>query len=1191
MRDAFITSNNFREYIVEAMNVYVATAFLSRAIIDDIKATLNDLPNKGGRNFRFLLNEDFHAEPEMRKILINMLLELPHTEVRVYKGPKMFHPKLYLFEQGNNIFAAIGSFNATAGGAGKHVEAGVETDSRKITKEAKLFFEQYWDSEYTQLAEFDEKAFFKERKFNPGDAVILIDTGENAVILNDTPQLIDHEWEYMVYVSNKMRRVKENHLKSNEIISIGEIKPEIDETQDSTVEGWLKNYILEKAFNLTDNIISTFATSRTEIYPYQFRPLYKMLNSFDHRLLIADEVGLGKTIEAGIILKEFSARTELSSVLIIAPNSLKTKWKSELEIRFDEYYEIISYRDLVNFLNDFQKSSDGAFVKGIISYDQLVAGAFQKKLKCTSDLPCFDLIIIDEAHHLKNKNQRYKVIERISRNAKAIVMLTATPIQLRSTDLFNLLNILAPRASLAIDSKVFSAKLTFNERINTAIYYIKQRDFKALKDVINELKEKRAFKKYINNFETSQTVLSKCLDFNEETPNLELRDAAIELYNWNILNQYITRTLRKDVSDNFPDREVKTYEYEYTKEEKIVYDIVLSECARKSKSRNNIGFSFVIPERRAASCLIAMAKSINNKMDEEYFYNIDIDDDSDNEIDQEQEKAISEEIDKSISTKLDKITLPSTDSKFNLLKTMIDDIIATVANPSNKKIMIFCAFIATIEYLKSTLQRHYPEAFVETIYGQNDDISSRDEKKNRFQETNSVAFLICSEVAGEGLDFQFCHYLINYDMPWNPAKLEQRVGRIDRIGQKSEKVYILNIVNKYTIEDHIMAKLFERVKLFNSTIGPLGKILSKYQKEFCANLLSDKRTEKEKKEYEATILSNIEIAKKEQEIFDEKQIELVGVMDYFYDEMQANETFFKEGEVKLLWDAFLKEYCTENDLKITIDCKDLIYSLSLSQSAKKMLIEIINKGCIDSHSRKKKKYYNDLIDKLESSGKDFVFTFNHKLAIKNLSIQFFNITHPMIQGALKYVKATYKRNKDILRCKISTHQVQPGKYILVIYRFIIMDRKLAKIEFIEEHYFIYNLTNGIGDWKSGVILFDEILKSGEIITGSMETVNIAENNEIFEMECKKVAQNILDKHRKTLNNDKQKQITALTNFYQGKIDNIKDQLKYANENNRKGLNKEIQKIEEEMHQKVKMFVPKDFGINIKKVGTIFINNM
>ena len=186
MRDLFITSNNFKQYMNEAINIYIASSYLNRAIIDDIKASLNRLPQKGGKNFRFLLDKDFHEDQNMRQILINMLLELPHTEVRIYKGQRLFHAKVYIFESGNNMCTIVGSFNATAGGLRKNIEAGVQIADREIYQQAKAFFEEYWDSEYTEVGQHDSSVkFFPERKFKPGDAVIIKNTDKKGVILNE----------------------------------------------------------------------------------------------------------------------------------------------------------------------------------------------------------------------------------------------------------------------------------------------------------------------------------------------------------------------------------------------------------------------------------------------------------------------------------------------------------------------------------------------------------------------------------------------------------------------------------------------------------------------------------------------------------------------------------------------------------------------------------------------------------------------------------------------------------------------------------------------------------------------------------------------------------------------------------------------------------------------------------------------
>jgi hypothetical protein len=310
-----------------------------------------------------------------------MLLELPNTEVRIYKGERRFHAKLYIFESGNQVSTAIGSFNATLGGSGRNIEAGVRSKDREIYKEAKYFFDKYWDSEETEIAQYDKNALFIQKKFQPGDSVVIRSTQEHGVILNEEPALVNKEWEYCVFINGFRRSITESQLSHLEIATYWTEKEFLSAQKgDYTFREWIRNYVLEKALDLTDRTLASLQSSRTEIYHYQFRPLFKILQSRYHRLLIADEVGLGKTIEAGIIIKELQSRIDLQRILIVVPNSLKTKWRDELAARFDEYYDILSANKMHDFLDDYVKSTSSAAVKGIISYDQLVTRSIRDKL-------------------------------------------------------------------------------------------------------------------------------------------------------------------------------------------------------------------------------------------------------------------------------------------------------------------------------------------------------------------------------------------------------------------------------------------------------------------------------------------------------------------------------------------------------------------------------------------------------------------------------------------------------------------------------------------------------------------------------------------------------------------------------------------------------------------------------------------
>jgi len=1181
MKNTFITSNNFRDYMKEAIAVYVGSSFLSRAIVDDIKENLSQLPFQGGKVFKFLVNEDFHEEPEMRKVLINMLLELKNTEVRIYRGPKTFHAKLYIYELGNSMFTTVGSFNATGGGAGGNIEAGVTLSNREIYKQAKAFFDKYWDSEHTEVARYDKSAFFVERKFSPGDSVIIKSTGMQGVILSDKPVLLDKEWRYGVFVSGKREQLKESLL---EPLRVAAYRTEINfkENQDINIIGWMRNYILEKVVNITDQTIASFASSRTRVMAYQFRPLFKILHSKEHRILIADEVGLGKTIEAGIILKEFLSRKDMRRVLVIVPNSLKAKWVDELQLRFDEYFDILDSKDLSSFIDDYRESPSSAVLKGIITYDQLTVKRFREKLNRLSKIPVFDMIIIDEAHHLKNPSTlRHKVVKEICKNSNAIVMLTATPIQLYVKELYSILTILAPRFFEDVETNAFSAHLTLNEKINTAIQALQRDDIVEFCELINELKSKRTFLKQLKNFPGYEKILDKSLQYGRNKEKLEKKQLVIELHNLNILNKFLNRSLRKNVNTKFPDRVVKTYEYSYSNEEKEIYDAVLEECRARYSERPNI--ALIMPERRAASCLPAMYASLDSR---------ELDPDDFNWFDNIPEEYKKTGHNSPITTIANRPKLPSQDSKFDSLKTIIDNILKGDGHDSKKKIMLFCAFHATIKYLNDTIKRLYSNVHVETLSGE-DDTDARLDKKERFKEVNKPAILICTDVAGEGLDFQFCHYLINYDMPWNPSKLEQRVGRIDRIGQESEKVIIINLVNKYTIEDHIMALLFERVKLFNSTIGPLGDILNQCENNFSAAALSLKRTPKEKEKYEQKIMENMERQIREQKRFEKQQIELVGVMDYLYDEMRKNHNYFGKTELEFIWKSFIAKYSKENNIKVNQDYKDNIYMLHVDSKVKAMLTELNEQGLVGKFNKKKLEHYRSLINALEENRSSLFFTFDHECALAKLKIQFFNINHPLMQGAISWMKKDYKQNKSILNCTVKSQHISAGEYLLFIYRFKVMNSGPIKREHIEEKMFVYDRKKNKGDWITGNLLMEDILNGKDRVDEKSSIKGVVKKIYNFlGSEIEKTANSILEKYKKSLEINQASERNSIELYYQKLINGMKKNLQYIHDpRSRTQYEEEMKKICDEKEKKIyKLESTNKLNIIVRPAGIISIIN-
>ncbi len=209
-----------------------------------------------------------------------------------------------------------------------------------------------------------------------------------------------------------------------------------------------------KIQNTSNNTIFSLKASKTLFKAYQFKPLLKFLNSANRRLLIADEVGLGKTIEAGHIMMELAARKELRNVLIVCPKMIQEKWKNELKEKFNFAFKVYDRKkDLIDEL------SCGT-VKGIINYESIRSSEKNKEesiplLKLLTEQNVkFDLILCDEAHRLRNTGtQTYKVAEVLMPFTTSAVFLTATPIMISEENLFNLLYLL--------DSQQFNNKEIF----------------------------------------------------------------------------------------------------------------------------------------------------------------------------------------------------------------------------------------------------------------------------------------------------------------------------------------------------------------------------------------------------------------------------------------------------------------------------------------------------------------------------------------------------------------------------------------------------------------------------------------------------------------------------------------------------------------------------------------------------------
>ncbi len=618
-------------------------------------------------------------------------------------------------------------------------------------------------------------------------------TKQNTVILNEFEEYCE------ILLDGEYKTVSRNDL---EFIA--------SQTQLSTFEELKENIFINCIKNPLSDILYSYNTNRLTPEPHQYKPLIKFLNSENNRVLIADEVGLGKTIEAGMIFKEIDKREELKISLIVVPSSLTLKWQEELNIRFDEYFEIQKTNQFLNFINEVENSGNSRLIneKIIISYHTLRDERVMKSIK--NSFFEVDFLIMDEAHTMRNYGtSTFESAELITSISEHIVFLTATPVQNSLNDLFNVLSLLD--GDYFKDYDYFQKMLIPNKVIHKLIALIRNN---------HTLQEIKSFINASDN-ENYPTILkdifSDILKL-QTLQNLEKIDFIDRLIKSDHLSFIINRTKKKDVGRSIP-RSAKSVIVEITNEEQEYYDAVI-ELVKFLNPDTPQGFITIMPERMASSSMIASLDSFKEIKKSGKLFIKDIDDLEDyyEDIDIRQE-ALKYLDDIIMKGKL----IGDDDSKY----LRFEEILKDLKSQNIKQMIVFSFFKKTLNYLEIKLQNMGYS--VGKIHG-DFSVEERFAKIKEFKKGN-FDILLSSEVGSEGLDMQFCNVVINYDLPWNPMRVEQRIGRIDRIGQKFDKLHIFNLCIVGSIEDRILNRLYTKLDIFENSVGELEPILGELEKQ------------------------------------------------------------------------------------------------------------------------------------------------------------------------------------------------------------------------------------------------------------------------------------------------------------------------------------------------------------------------
>ncbi|MFA5428287.1 MAG: helicase-related protein [Sulfurimonas sp.] len=686
--------------------------------------------------------------------------------------------------------------------------------------------------------------------------------------------------------------------------------------KSSSLKELKENIFLNCIKNPLSDILYSYNTNRLTPEMHQYKPLIKFLNSQNSRILIADEVGLGKTIEAGMIFKEVDKRHELKVSLIVVPSSLTLKWSEELEIRFDERFEIKKSNEFLAFIDEFDgyKSTKSFHEKIIISYHTLRDARVMQKLK--KSFFEVDFLIMDEAHTMRNLGTTtFESAEIITAMAEQIVFLSATPVQNSLEDLFNILSLLD--GDYFRDFDYFQKMLEPNKIIHKLIALL--RNNHSLYELQNFVAEhdEAVLPNEVKNIFTQIQELQNITNHQK----VYFIDALTKADH---LSFIINRTKKKDVGRSIP-RNAKSVIVEITEQEREYYQAVI-EFVKFLNPSTPQGFITIMPERMASSSMIASLESFKEikKSGKLFLKDVDELEDYYEDID------IKEEAMRYLDTIIKKgECIGEKDSKF----IKFEEYLKEIKEQKIKQVIVFSFFKKTLNYLEVKLSELGYS--VGKIHGD----FSIEERYAKIKSFKKVEFdiLLSSEVGSEGLDMQFCNVVVNYDLPWNPMRVEQRIGRIDRIGQKFDKLHIFNLCITGSIEDRIFNRLYSKLNIFEESIGELEPILGDLEKSLnLAQLITLSQEEIDKKLH----LQELAIKRQELEIQEQNQeIEKLINDDFSFEEKK--ELFLNHKKIEQLQEQsreIFLDFLTCNELKY-VELKDR--SIKFSSENLKSLFNIL----------------------------------------------------------------------------------------------------------------------------------------------------------------------------------------------------------------------------------------------------------
>ena len=633
------------------------------------------------------------------------------------------------------------------------------------------------------------------------------------------------------------------------------------------------------------------ATAAVVPWPHQVRAFERLYGAWPPRLLIADEVGLGKTIQAGMLIRQAWLAGRAKRVLILAPKAVLRQWQTELREKFNLHWPVYE-RDRLVWRSPAATGGDREEAVGrddwhrcdaVIASSQLVRRGDRAASLLGGDP--WDLIVLDEAHHARRRgagtqdedrpNALLALMRELKDRTDGLLLLTATPMQVDPVEVWDLLSLLGMptewgsgaflrffedirHPSPSMDVMARNARLF---RASEAAFVPAEPDNAAQVRGLSQMQTRRVFDALHEQYATTPL---RMLENDERTA------AVAVMRSWTPIRHLVSRHTREllrryaregMLDTTIAERDVADEFIDMTPAESALYEEVddyISTTYEKAEAnvRNAVGFVMTVYRRRLASSFHALSQTLRKRLEamegrETEANEEDVSDDetADNVQDAEEvsdleRRALAAEERGRIASLLATVEKLPPDSKLTRLVATLE----RLRSDDFAQAMVFTQYTDTMDFLREQLLAR--DGWRLMCYsGRGGEVPgqegawhtvTRDEAKSRFLD-GKADVLLCTDAAAEGLNFQVCGALVNYDMPWNPMRVEQRIGRIDRLGQSHERIRVVNLHYEDTVETDVYRALRNRIGLFESVVGPLQPILARLSGEIGSAVLQGSR--------------------------------------------------------------------------------------------------------------------------------------------------------------------------------------------------------------------------------------------------------------------------------------------------------------------------------------------------------------